>query len=149
MDKYFQKLVSTAVGGILSYSMISVNSAQATTISYNFSPELSAEYFLAAQNSLKIEEITVINNDIINSQLQVLDEAKIAIQLLSNLSGNNDFELKFVDSQGQINFVSNNIGSWQNKVEKKDSQPFIEPGVLFGLGLISIGGLVRKKNSDN
>ncbi|MGB3511720.1 MAG: hypothetical protein WBA93_21275 [Microcoleaceae cyanobacterium] len=147
MSNHFQKLVFSAIGSILSYSIINISLAQATTIRDNSLSKVSPENFLAAQTtntSLKIEQNYVID-DLVNSQTIAIEPAIVVTELINQLPENNSFEFKFVESKSQAEFVSASIGGWQNNLQKETPQPVIEPGILFGLGLISIRGLLRKK----
>lgn len=147
MSNCFKKFIFAAVGSTLSFSIININLAQATIDNYNSLSEVSPENFIttqATQTPLKIEQTTAIDG-VINSQPRVMDEAIVGTKLIGKLRENNNFEFKSEYSQSQIKFVSASIEAWQNNLQKETPQPPIEPGVLFGLGLISIRALLRKK----
>ncbi|MDJ0554441.1 MAG: hypothetical protein QNJ68_08390 [Microcoleaceae cyanobacterium MO_207.B10] len=150
MNKCFHKLVFAVLGSILSYSiinLININLAEATATSDNSPSTISGANFVklsTTKTSLKIEQTTLIN-DLINSQ-QIDNERLISMaKLNSEVTKNHNLELAFIDFQSQTKLFSAKMQNWQNNQAQQTPKPLIEPGILFGLGLISIGGLARKK----
>jgi hypothetical protein len=67
-------------------------------------------------------------------------------QIISNtLPEKSNWKCKLINSQSQTKFVQANVESWQYNTHNKTYQPLIEPGIVLGIGLISVSYLFRKK----
>lgn len=147
MSNRFQKIVYAAVGTILSCSMMNINPAQTATISNYSLAEISPEKFFTAQTTktpLKIEQTTLVNH-VINPYSIAINETILATQLMGKIPENTNVEYKFIYTQSQTKFVIQNLESWQYNLQEETPKPLIEPGIVFGVGLISISSLFRKK----
>ncbi|OZH53380.1 hypothetical protein AFK68_17990 [Hydrocoleum sp. CS-953] len=139
MKNHLIKIASVAVGTILTYSTINLNSARAIN---NLS-----EFFLTAQTTkipIKIEPNYVID-DVIQGNSKVTNEAIVVTQTLNKLPEKSNLEYKFLHANRQTKFVKAKVGNWQYNLEKKSSQLPIDPGIVLGVGLISLGRLCSKK----
>ncbi|MGD1805803.1 hypothetical protein ACP6PL_10245 [Dapis sp. BLCC M126] len=139
MKNHLIKIASLAVTTILSYSMSNPHSAQAI----NNVPEI----FLTAQTTkipVKIEPNVVID-DVIQENSKATNEPIAVTQTLNKLSEKSKIEYKFLNANGQKKFVKAKVGNWQYNLEKKTSQPLIDPGIVLGLGLIGVSRLCAKK----
>ncbi|MGK7922398.1 MAG: hypothetical protein AB4080_20575 [Trichodesmium sp.] len=56
-----------------------------------------------------------------------------------------NWESKLLNSHNQTKLVQANVGKWQNNLHNKTYQPFIDPGIVLGVGLISVSYFFRKK----
>ncbi len=133
------KVASVAVTTILSYSTINLTSAQAAN---HFS-----EFFLTAkttQSTVKIEPTAVIN-DVIKPNSKAIASSIGVAQLINIWLEKTNLEYKFLNAKSQTKFVTAQVGNWQYNLHKKTSQPLIDPGIVLGIGLISVSRLFAKK----
>ena len=139
MKNHLIKIASVAVTTILSYNTINLNSVQAAN---HFS-----EFFLTAkttQTTVKIEPNTVID-DVIQPNSKASNESIEVTQTLNKLPEKSNLEYKLLHANSQTKFVTAKVGNWQYNLHKKNSQPLIDPGILLGVGLISVSRLCAKK----
>ncbi|MEM1172976.1 MAG: hypothetical protein AAGJ08_28890 [Cyanobacteria bacterium P01_H01_bin.35] len=140
MKNHFLKIAFVTFGTILTYSMININSAQAIN---NLS-----EISLTAQTTkipIKIGPNSVID-DVIQQNSKATNEAIVVTQALNKLPKKSNLEYKFLHANSQTKFVKAKVGNWQyNNLEKKTFQLPIDPGIVLGVGLITVGRLCAKK----
>lgn len=139
MKNHFLNIAFVAIGTILTYSMSNINSAQAINH--------VSEFFLTAQTtkiSVKIEPNSVID-DVIKPNSKSAIASLAATQIINKLPEKSNWEYKFIHANSPIKLVKNKVENWQYNLHQENFKLPIDPGIVLGVGLISVSRLFAKK----